>query len=58
MAHICLVGFQVEAFPTGFPDDLTDIQVMFQQLLDSGNIRTAVSGGFQFVGNVGVGTNQ
>jgi len=58
MTHVSFVSFQVKALTTGFSDDLTDIQIIVQLLLNTRDLRTAVSCSFQFVGNVGVGTNQ
>src|SRR5882724_10421120 len=54
MPHVRLVGLQVEAFTAGLADNLPQLQVMIELLSDASNVGAAVSGGLQFVGDVGV----
>ena len=58
VTHVRFIGFQVQAFPAGLADDLAHFQVMVELLLDAGDVGRRVSGGFQFVGDVGVGAHQ
>ncbi len=58
MPHVGLVGLQAEAFTAGLTDNLPQLQVMIELPLDAGDVGTAVSGGLQFVGDIGVGAHQ
>src|SRR2546425_5888247 len=58
MPHVGLIGLQVEAFTAGLADNLPQLQVMVELLPDAGDVGAAVSGSFQFVGDVGVGAYQ
>jgi hypothetical protein len=58
MPHVRLVGLQIKAFAAGLADDLSQPQVMVELLSDTSDIGAAVSGGLQFVGDVGVGAHQ
>ena len=58
VAHVRLVGLEVEALAAGLADDLAHVQVVVELPLDAGDVGGAVAGGLQLVGDVGVGAHQ
>ena len=58
VAHVGLAGLQVEGFAAGPADDFADVQAVVELPFDAGAVGVAVAGGFQFVGDVGVGAHQ
>ena len=58
MAHVRLIGLQVEALAARLSDDLADVQVVLETILDAGDVGGAISGRFELVGDVGVSAQQ
>ena len=58
MPHVRFVGFEVERLAAGLANDLADVQVVVELPLNAADVGRAITGGLQFVGDVGVGANQ
>ena len=53
MAHVGLIGLQVQVFSAGVAGDLAQLDVAINRQLDAADVRRTVIGGLQFAGNVG-----
>jgi hypothetical protein len=54
VAHVGLVGLEVETFPAGVADDLAQLEIAVNLLFDATDFRLGVAGAVQFVGNIGI----
>ena len=54
MPHVGLVGLHIERLSTGLLNGLPEVQVMVLQPLDPCDVLAGITGGLEFIGDVGI----
>jgi hypothetical protein len=57
VAHISFVCLEIDRFAASFADDFAEIEISINLMFDAIDFGGAISGGGEFVGDVGVGAN-